>query len=637
MTETPHARSRRAALMGLVLQIIATIACAMISLRIGSIALDGLSWFLGAGVPIWFVALLVMRQHELADLEQLDLEELRRERKATGGGEALFEEEGGVGFLVARKRLEWMQRFLVPAFGLVSGGLMLGVGAWLMLRLLNFVDRLTLSKQDWPAVRQVELGLVVLSVLTLLLFLVSRYASGLARLGESKLLRACGSMTLGNTLIAVALVVAYGAQVYQQIESWEHYIAWAVPVILGLLGIETLLNFVLDIYRPRSPGTEPRACFDSRLLGLLSEPGGIAHSLAEAMNYQFGFQVSQTWFYLLLQRTLIPLFGVAVIVIWLLTTIVVVEPNERAIIERWGRQIDADHPLEPGCYFKAPWPIDIAYKYDTGRLHQFALGYRDGDSPIWHADEKDKQDERKAEKIDVEQWTDPKHSGRDHYNFVVPTPASAEDQQTTQTAAGRRSPVHIIRLEIFVEYRIRADRVSEFAVSAIDPHAVIRNVAWEELGRRSAYLSLEDLMSDSREKLVNALQASIAKRCDELHLGLRVEYVGLTNIHPDATAAAAFRKVITARQEKVTDIRNARVEEARVLSEAAGDKERATLLSHAIQRTQDNELLLSQLRAARDAVEPKSPAAARQRIGQPCMKRRSRMSSTSTRRTNSTA
>ncbi len=79
-----------------------------------------------------------------------------------------------------------------------------------------------------------------------------------------------------------------------------------------LLGLEIALNLVMDIYRPRLNGQYSRSAFDSRLLGIINEPGGILRSAADALDYQFGFQVSQTWFYKLLEQAIIPLilFGV---------------------------------------------------------------------------------------------------------------------------------------------------------------------------------------------------------------------------------------------------------------------------------------------------------------------------------------
>ena len=39
----------------------------------------------------------------------------------------------------------------------------------------------------------------------------------------------------------------------------------------------------------------------------IAEPGRIGSSIADALNYQFGFEVSKTWFYQLLSRACVPL------------------------------------------------------------------------------------------------------------------------------------------------------------------------------------------------------------------------------------------------------------------------------------------------------------------------------------------
>jgi len=138
VSETSHVRSRRAALIGLFVQVLIALALFVLSIYVHSNAIALLAWYVAAGTPIWFVTLLVFRQHELAEFEKLDLDELRREKQATGGGEAMFAAEGGggLGFLVAKTRLEWMQRWLVPIFGLVTGVLLaaIAVSNWMALR-----------------------------------------------------------------------------------------------------------------------------------------------------------------------------------------------------------------------------------------------------------------------------------------------------------------------------------------------------------------------------------------------------------------------------------------------------------------------------------------------------------------------
>ncbi|RMF81652.1 MAG: hypothetical protein D6744_06880, partial [Planctomycetota bacterium] len=578
VAETSYSRCRGAAIMGLVLQTAATLGVAALAVYVESRALTQLTFYFAAGVPIWFVTLLVFRQHELAALEQLDLEELRREKAATGGGEALFAAEGGeaVGFQVARQRLEWMIRWLIPIFGVLSAGLLIGAGVvgWFGLRRAIGEGQWTPLKGD-----NIPLGLIILTIVMFLMFFLSRYAAGLGRVRGWQLLRGGGSYMLGNAIVALAVVVAFAVQLYQSASAWEQYVALAIPLLMILLGAETLLNLVLDIYRPRSADVEPRACFDSRLLGLISEPGGIVHSVAEAVNYQFGFEVSQTWFYQLLQRVLAPLIGVGVVAVWLLSCIVIVQPYERAIIERFGRQVNPQSPLQPGVYFKWPAPFERARKYNTDQLHTILVG----------ATSEIKEEQSKAKKrFDVELWTDKAHAGRDHFNFVIsPLPGVQSGRRQpdqpgvslTGEDESTRAPVHLIRMFVIVQYKIRPSELYRYTQNVSHPQEAIEHIAWNEVLRYNAASHIEQLMGAERRLIGDELRRRIAQRADEMGLGVEIVYVGVQQVHPDQDVAKEFRDVVNAQLEKVTSIRQARIEVSEILSKVAGDSSVATTLA----------------------------------------------------------
>ncbi len=587
MTETSHARSRRASLLGLILQVLTAGALYALAFHTNSGSLMQLAWFVLGGVPIWFALLLMFRQKELAALESLDLEALRRERAAVGG-EALFGAGTTTGFLVAQARLEWMQRWLLPGVALVQGAFLLIAGAWRLSDLrFGIAD---LDSPDWPPLQHADLGLIAVTMLMLFMAFFARYASGLSRVPEWQLLRGGGSFLLGNAILAMGILVGFGAALYQGVQAWERLFAYLIPCVMIVVGVESLLNFVADFYRPRTAGLEPRAAFDSRLLALVSEPGGIAKSVADALNYQFGFQVSQTWFYQLLQRVLVPVAAFGVLVLWLLSAVVVVAPNEHAIVERWGRQRNADAPLGPGLHFKLPAPIERVHRFNTGQLQQFVVGYRTGDTPL--------HEEWTEGKPPIELWTDAKHAGREHFDFIVAPAASGIGPQEPQRdpSVAPRSPVHQVRAHAVVQFRIRPDQLGRYTQQSAEPWRVLRDVAWNEMVRLLAARRVDDLMGSERERVMAELRDRLARRADELQLGLEIVHVAFLGMHPEKTVAEAFRSVVTAEQEKVAEIRKARVEENKILSDVAGDRDRALVLARAINA-------ITELEARRAALE----------------------------------
>ncbi|MGE0480409.1 MAG: SPFH domain-containing protein [Phycisphaerae bacterium] len=580
---------------GLLLQLAGAVALLLLGFAIRSVATAQLGWLVLGGVPIWFVALLLFRQHELADLEQMDLEELRRERAATGGGEAIF--GAGGGYAVAANRLEWMRRWFVPAFSLVVGAYLViaGVGLWL-----------TVSRglMQWRELENVQVGILVLSVAMLLFFLLSRFAAGMGRIVQWQLLRAGASFMLGNALVALLLVAALGVQLYTGDMRWDRYLAFALPWVMIVIGVEVLANFVLDIYRPRLAGVEPRAAFDSRILALFSEPGGIAHSVAEALNYQFGFQVSQTWFYQLVQRAFVPLVGFGALALWVLTCIVVVQPYELAIIERFGRQLNADAPLGPGLHVKAPWPIDVAQKYNTKQLHQMWIGRKvDSDEP--HADAADAKG--------VVLWSDPKHGGFEEFNFMVAPPPRTDRRPSVRTGEDARTDaetvaVHVLRMTVVLQYQILPERLREHTGTVATPQELLRALAWQELIRFNASSDSASLLGERRAVAADVLMERVNRRLAALDVGLQVIYVGFQDVHPETRVAEAWRRVIGAETEKVTEIRKALVAENRVLSAVAGDRDRAHALAAAIEALNQHEAARNQAETALAQVPAESLA-----------------------------
>ncbi len=160
-------------------------------------------------------------------------------------------------------------------------------------------------------------------------------------------------------------------------------VTYLIPAIMALVGVELLLNLMLDIYRPRVPGQERRPPYDSRLLSLFAEPEGVLKTVATTLDYQFGFKVSETWFYRFMERAIVPLVLVQVLALWLLSAVVVVDQQEVAFVETLGvahvSAQDAERgllatPLQPGYYLKWPWPISVARFVPAYRVRNVTMG-----------------------------------------------------------------------------------------------------------------------------------------------------------------------------------------------------------------------------------------------------------------------
>lgn len=589
MTSTwPEKRAFTVSVVGLIFQVSLSVVLLLLWLWNHSEANRAVMLLCVSGIPIWVILALIYKQKQYVRLEALESEQLRQERAASGTGAALFagEEE----LLLAKRRLAKLLKWGLPVFTIVAVGLL----TWLSLANWSWAIGASVSGKSWPVPVNASLSLAFAIAAAFLTFLISRYATGMARQSEWMLLRAGAAWLMGNAMACIGLAAVLACVCYDMPVP-ERVAAQVVRVLMLVLAAEFLLNFVMDFYRPRRPGEESRPAFDSRLFGLFCEPGGIARSIAEALNYQFGFEVSSTWFYKLMQRAATPVLFFGVITMFAISCLVVVETGDVVVIERYGkplqtgklisvetkdgRTIRTADVLGPGLHFKMPWPIDKAYRYPAERVLDMVVGT---------VEDPKSKDEGLAKPLT---WTE-KHEWVPHLNVLVATeamgqptatqPAAGSGVATTRSAArgGRSVPVSLLRLSVPVQYRV--EDVKAWRERYTEPEAVFNEMAYRVVTKYSAAVDVDQVMGADRAKMADALRTLLQAEADKLGLGVRIVTLGLQSVHPPVEVAKEFEAVIGAESMKRATIRTAESDRVRVLSEVCGDVQRAETLAEAI-------------------------------------------------------
>ncbi|MCH8148833.1 MAG: hypothetical protein IH987_12685, partial [Planctomycetes bacterium] len=296
---------------------------------------------------------------------KLETDELQRAQDS-GTSAAIFE-VGDENLLIERGRLRWIVRWLLPSVTIILSFILLA-GEFLF---WDWSLKTDFASDTFRRTQNPTLMMWFVIGVGFFNFLYARYAITLARLPDWRLLRAGALCMAGNALVCLGLAIALMAAT-SSITWAEPLLACLVRAVLFVLGLEFAANFVLDFYRPRTPDRIPRPSFESRLLGFIGEPGGIAKSIADAINYQFGFEVSTTWFYKLLQRWIVVTTCAAVVG---LTSVVIVDSSEQVVVERFGK-ISGDRAavLESGIHLKWPFPISVVYRAPSKKISELVLG-----------------------------------------------------------------------------------------------------------------------------------------------------------------------------------------------------------------------------------------------------------------------
>jgi hypothetical protein len=245
-------------------------------------ALYALSWQILVAAVIWAVLALQFYQKTLAEQEKLDISQLAK----SSGGDTIFEAQKTHSelFAVAQNRLRLFEKWFLPIFSILIAIYQIAIGAYLL--------RKTIKGQIGEELNNLLLGAVLAAAIAFVSFLFSLYATGLSTEERWRPLKAGGSFFMATTILS--FVCAAGMAFAQfKILIVLTALNWVVPSVLILVGIETALNFIFDIYRPRIKGQYSSTAFDSRLLGVISAPHRILRTVASVIDYQFGFKVSR--------------------------------------------------------------------------------------------------------------------------------------------------------------------------------------------------------------------------------------------------------------------------------------------------------------------------------------------------------
>jgi len=539
-------RAEYVSLTAVVLSIFFFAASLVISGLSHALAVSFLGWQVLGGGIIWLVLTVVFHQRSLAEREKRDMSLAEKDRVS----ETIFQSSSNrqAMFSSAQRQLEVMEKYFMPAFSVLISAYHIVIG-WLCLA--KFVSPTRISDD----LNNALLYSIFVALIAFISFLFSRYATGLSADEHFKPLRAGGSILLATSMLSffVWISLAFG---HFKFTIGLTILGYAIPILMIILGIETALNLVMDVYRPRIKGQYARAAFDSRLLGTINEPGGILHTFSSAIDYQFGFKVSQTWFFQLLGKAIIPLVMVGLLALYSLSCLIIVAPGEQAVIEHFG---SFDRIAKPGLNCKLPWPFEKAYKHPTSLVQQIDIGF------VESADEADKG----KQKAFV--W------GEKHYDEEYELVIAASSDTAYEEGEGGTVPVSLVIAAIPVQYIV--NDLKAFLYNNTDAKAMLEAICYRQITQYAASSTIETggvsegILSAGRKLAAEELKAGIQKESDDFGLGVEIIFLGLQGVHPPVEVAKEYQDVTGAVQEKQAIIMAAEAERNRILSTLAGSIE----------------------------------------------------------------
>ncbi len=373
------------------------------------------------------------------------------------------------------------------------------------------------------------------------------FVTGQSRVREFRWLRPAGSMLILGGIIMFLSAAAALFYVYGKTEV-EPYFAKTVFALECVLTVEFLISFVIEFYRPRS-GEEVRPVYESRVLAVFTEPGGVVRNIAESLDYQFGFKVSKTSVYLFFRKVFVPALMIWAVLLWAFTSLSEVGPGEVGIRQRFGAALEGE--LEPGVHWKLPFPMEKVIRVPVDKIQSVVVGETG-------------KTKKSAINRSVILW-EGDHSSMDDPFLVAAKESDGRDISYS---------VAILETSLPVYYKAKRSAIRDYAFQFENIPSTLLAVGKAEA---TAYFASTDFLADisnAREQVCADLKERIQKQCDILQMGIEIVSVNMAGAHPpigkpkdeknpvDTNVAEAFQMIVIAQEQAKSTCSRAEIDKA---------------------------------------------------------------------------
>ncbi|MGQ0721693.1 MAG: FtsH protease activity modulator HflK [Candidatus Eiseniibacteriota bacterium] len=202
----------------------------------------------------------------------------------------------------------------------------------------------------------------------------------------------------------------------------------------------------------------------------------------------------------------------AVVALWLLSGFYKVEPEELAVVKRFGRV--TEHAVPSGLHWRMPYPFESHAKFQTTTVYKMGVGMVTRD-----------------------------------YLRGIPSPEELSLWLTGDT--------NIVSVKVMIQYTV-VD-LARYLYRMEGAQFLMATIAEAALTDVLGAMSVDDAFTSGRALLSQEVRRRTQERADELGLGIAVASVSLLSVDPPSQVIDVFR-----------DVSNAVADRERVINEANG-------------------------------------------------------------------
>lgn len=128
---------------------------------------------------------------------------------------------------------------------------------------------------------------------------------------------------------------------------------------------------------------------------------------------------------------------------------------------------------------------------------------------------------------------------------------------------------NLVNVSTSIQYRIV--NAKDYIINVDDPTGTLEVVSVSTIRRSVANNSLDDVLADNKNAIMQEIREDLQKIADSYGLGIQITQVLLQNVNPPAEVDDAFKDIVRAQLDKESRINEAVSYENKIIPQAKGD------------------------------------------------------------------
>lgn len=219
------------------------------------------------------------------------------------------------------------------------------------------------------------------------------------------------------------------------------------------------------------------------------------------------------------------LIVIAILIAWLATGFFTVDPQEQAVIQRFGK---IHSVVGPGPHYRLPYPIDTAIKEKVTAVRRIEIGFR-----------------------------------------TIEQGPPARYRQVKKESLMLTGDENIVDVQFTVQYKI-IDLIS-YLFNITEPSETVRAAAESAMRTSIGHTTVDNALTTGKGNIETTTKQLLQEILDSYGAGVHVENVKLQDVHPPVQVQEAFKDVASAKEDREKMINEAEGYRNNLIPKARGE------------------------------------------------------------------